>query len=232
MRRDRKLLFQFLPGLALLLCAAGAWSAWAGSDTGSVGVGITIVRATHATANVGQVDIDTRRVKTVSGTLSVTPVFAGQHLTYSLVAKPTFGTASITDTATGAFTYVPAGLYRKGVDNFTFHVVDDHGVASNTASEFVVQNLTPEAVAGSVIAPLNAPANGALIATPSYSGELLTFSIVTQAVKGLAVITDTHTGAFTYTRRIGNTGTDYFKFKVTDSAGIESNIAIESVTLQ
>src|SRR5690242_362656 len=109
MRRNRRLRVRSIPALGLLLCAAGAWNAWAGSDTGSVGVGITIVRATHATANVGQVDIDTHRVKTVSGNLSVTPVFAGQHLTYSLVAKPTFGTVSITNTATGAFTYVPAG---------------------------------------------------------------------------------------------------------------------------
>jgi hypothetical protein len=234
MRRDpkaafgRKLLYGLFLGALVMLDAR--------ADSGSLGVGITIVYHTPATANDGQVDINTRRVRAVSGTLSVTPVFAGQHLTYSLAAKPAFGTASITNAATGAFTYTPSGLYHKGVDKFTFHVVDVHGVSSNTAAEFVVQNLRPKADSGSITALANASVNGSfsgtLTATPSYSGELLTFSLVTQAFKGVVVITDAHTGAFTYTRRSGNPGTDYFKFRVADGGGIASNIAIESVTLQ
>ncbi|HSC47650.1 MAG TPA: Ig-like domain-containing protein [Gammaproteobacteria bacterium] len=230
MRRDPQTAFGRNLLYGLLLGALATLEVRA--DSGSLGVGITIVYHTSARANDGQVDINTRRVRTVSGSLSVIPVFAGQHLTYSLIAKPVFGTVSITDASTSAFTYTPAGLFRKGVDNFTFHVVDVHGVSSNTATEFVVQNLVPKADAGSITAPPDTPVSGTLAATPSYSGELLTFSLVTQAVKGLAVITDAHTGAFTYTPRSGNTGTDYFKFKVTDSAGIASNIAIESVTLQ
>lgn len=214
----------------MLLCTAWASIVMAGTGT-SVGVGITINRHAAATANNGQVDINTRLQKSVAGTLSATPVFGGQHLTYSVVAQPAHGTLSITNASTGAFTYTARGIYDKDVDSFTFRVADDFGVTSNTATEYVVQNLKPTANAGSAVGLHGIPLNGTLSATPSYSGELLTFVIVSQGFKGTIVITDVHTGAFTYTRASSQTGTDYFKFKVTDSQGLASNIALESMTL-
>ena len=60
---------------------------------------------------------------TGSGTLSAVDT-EGQSLIYNLVANGSKGTATITDSATGAYTYVP-NLNANGTDVFTFHVTDD-----------------------------------------------------------------------------------------------------------
>lgn len=59
-------------------------------------------------------------------------------LAFAIVAQPGHGTVSITNAATGAFTYTPASGY-SGTDSFTFTASNSGGV-SNTATESVTVN--------------------------------------------------------------------------------------------
>ena len=67
----------------------------------------------------------------VSGTSTATDP-NGDPLTFSIVSNGTLGSASITDAATGAFTYTPAPDLN-GVDTFTF-IASDATSASNIAT--------------------------------------------------------------------------------------------------
>jgi hypothetical protein len=58
-------------------------------------------------------------------------------LTYAIVTPPENGSAVITNTATGAFTYTPAPGYA-GYDGFTFSVSDGAATATATQKAFTV----------------------------------------------------------------------------------------------
>jgi kumamolisin len=166
----------------------------------------------------------------VSGTLSATGP-SGASLTFAIVSQPANGTVSLTDTSTGAFTYTPNTGFT-GTDSFTFDASDSGGT-SNTASESVTVNApavaAPTAANGSVTTSENKAVSGTLSAT-GPSGASLTFAIVSQPANGTVSLTDTSTGAFTYTPNTGFTGTDSFTFDASDSGGT-SNTATESVTV-
>jgi VCBS repeat-containing protein len=66
--------------------------------------------------------IDTDEDLTYKGYLLATDI-ENSSLTYSIVTGASHGTAEITNTATGAFTYTPTGNYY-GSDSFTFMVND------------------------------------------------------------------------------------------------------------
>ena len=86
---------------------------------------------TAPTANNGSVS--TTAGTAVSGTLSATDS-DGDSLTFAIVSNPSNGSVSITNAATGAFTYTPASGFT-GTDSFTFNATDSAGNASNTATE-------------------------------------------------------------------------------------------------
>ncbi len=184
------------------------------------------------TANNGSVT--TNENTAVSGTLSASDS-DGDTLTFSIVSQPSHGTVSITNTSTGAFTYTPNSNYY-GSDSFTFKATDSAGQASNTATESVTVNQSgggnavPTASNGSVSTNENTAVSGTLSATDS-DGDTLTFSIVGQPSHGSVSITNSSTGAFTYTPNSNYYGSDSFTFKATDSAGQASNTATESVTV-
>jgi serine protease len=71
----------------------------------------------------------------VNGTLSAT---GSGTLSFAIVANPSHGTVSITNAATGAFTYTPASGYT-GSDSFTFDASNGGGT-SNVATESVTVN--------------------------------------------------------------------------------------------
>ena len=160
----------------------------------------------------------------------------GDALTFSIVTNGAKSAAVITDAAAGAFTYTPS-TDQAGSDSFTFRASDSHGAVSNTATVTVTINALP---APGNVAPVTndltlvvyegAATSGALPAADA-NGDALTFSIVSNGAKGAATITNTATGAFTYTPNPGETGTDAFTFKANDGA-LDSNIATVTVTLQ
>jgi len=165
-----------------------------------------------------------------SATLSATDT-DNNALTFSLVSNGTKGTAVIDNTATGAFTYTPT-TGQTGQDSFTFKV-NDGTVDSNTATVNVTintaDNTRPIASEGTLITAEDSAVSATLSATDA-DDDSLTFSLVSNGTKGTAVITNTTTGALTYTPSAGQTGQDSFSFKVNDGI-VDSNVATMSITI-
>ena len=91
-------------------------------------------------------------------------------------------------------------------------------------------NTTPTASNGSVSTTAGTAVNGTLSASDS-DGDSLTFAIASNPSHGSVSITNSSTGAFTYTPNSNYSGSDSFTFTATDSAGNVSNAATESVTV-
>ena len=206
-----------------------SWS----NDTNNCAISHAIVsHGTNSTPTASNGSVSTNENTAVNGTLSASDT-DGDSLTFSIVANPSHGTVSITNTSTGAFTYTPASNYT-GSDSFTFKATDNVGNASNTATESVTVNstvnATPTASNGSVTTTAGTAVNGTLSASDT-DGDALTIAILTAPAHGTATVTNASTGAFTYTPASGYTGSDSFTFRATDSAGNVSNTATESVTV-
>ncbi|MFI4967994.1 MAG: Ig-like domain-containing protein [Gammaproteobacteria bacterium] len=207
-----------------------SWS----NDTNNCAISHAIVGGgggnTTPIANSGSVS--TAENTPVNGTLSASDT-DGDTLSYAVVANPAHGTVTINNLSTGAFTYTPAANYSGG-DSFTFHVTDNVGNVSNTATESVTVtssvNTTPTANNGSVSTNAGTAVNGSLSASDT-DGDSLTFAVVANPAHGTVSVTNTSTGAFTYTPVSGFSGSDSFTFHATDSAGNVSNTATESVTV-
>jgi sugar lactone lactonase YvrE len=151
-------------------------------------------------------------------------------LTYSITAGPTNGSISSFDPATGQYAY--QAPVSGGADQFTFQV--SNGALSSASPGVVnitIENQAPTANPASFSVFEGSSFNGILAASdPDLPPQTLTFSIVAQAAKGTAVITNTITGGFIYTPAAGQTGPDTFTFKVNDGI-VDSAPAAVSVTI-
>ncbi|NGZ07727.1 MAG: SUMF1/EgtB/PvdO family nonheme iron enzyme [Magnetococcales bacterium] len=148
-------------------------------------------------------------------------------LTYAIVTNGTKGVVTLTNAATGAFTYTP-NSQATGTDSFTFRV-NDRTVDSNTATVTVRINPVNDApVAESAalsIATGVASTTGRLIARDA-EGDALTYRLVSNGRKGTARITNTTTGAFSYTPNFGASGFDSFTFEATDGRLVSNTARI------
>ena len=167
---------------------------------------------------------------TVNGTLAAA-ISNGDSLTFAIAANPSHGSVSITNPSTGAFTFYPQ-LNYSGSDSFTFYVTDSNGTVSDTATESVViaNGTPPTASNGAVSTSTNTSVDGTLSASDP-NGNSLTFAVVAGPAHGSVTITNASTGAFNYTPASGYAGGDSFTFEATDSVGLVSNTATESVTV-
>lgn len=164
---------------------------------------------------------------TATGTLVATDA-DGDTLTYSIVAQGAHGTATITDAATGAYSYQADSGYL-GAASFTFKV-NDGALDSNTATITVtVTNAAPVATDVALTAHENEAVNGTLPASDA-NGDALKFALATAPAHGTAKITDANTGAFTYTPAADFTGNDSFTFAANDGAA-NSNAATVTITV-
>ena len=154
----------------------------------------------------------------------------GDPLTYSVVAQPAQGAVTITNAATGAYTYTPNADYN-GADSFTFRVND--GLAnSNIATVNITVtpvNDLPVAQNGTLSTSEDTVGNGTLTAT-DIDGDALTYSIATQPANGTVTITNASTGAYTYTPNADYNGADSFTFRANDGTA-DSNIATITITV-
>jgi hypothetical protein len=91
-------------------------------------------------------------------------------------------------------------------------------------------NTAPVATDGTLAVTQDTVANGTLTATDADAGDTLVYSIVANGTRGVATITDTATGAYTYTPNTGETGSDSFTFSVNDGT-VDSNTATVTVTI-
>ena len=123
-------------GSAGTFAEQASWS----NDTNNCAISHAIVGGgggnTTPTASNGSVS--TNENTAVNGTLSGSDT-DGDTLTFAVVTSPAHGTVTISNAATGAFTYTPASNYT-GSDSFTFHVTDNAGNVSGTATESVTVN--------------------------------------------------------------------------------------------
>ncbi|MBF0164418.1 MAG: cadherin-like domain-containing protein [Magnetococcales bacterium] len=102
--------------------------------------------------------------------------------------------------------------------------------AKSVTANFKLINTPPTATHGALSTNEDEAYSGTLTASdPDNNG--LTYSVVTQPGKGTVSITNTTTGAFTYTPNSNANGGDSFTFKVHDGKW-DSNTATMSVTIQ
>jgi hypothetical protein len=195
-------------------------------DSNSAIISVTISIVNEAPV-VSDASVTTIENIATSATLSATDA-DNDSLTFSIVSNGTKGVATITNTATGAFTYRPT-FSETGQDSFTVKA-NDGLVDSNTATVTISINAVPVASNASLSTIAGTALTGTLSATDADSNDSLTFSLISNGTKGTAVITDTTTGAFTYTPTDANAGQDSFTFKVNDGL-VDSTIATVTIVL-
>ena len=200
---------------------------------------------TVPTASNGSVS--TNQNTAVSGTLSASA--GGASMTFAVVAQPTHGTVTITNAATGAFTYTPATGY-SGSDSFTFDAKDSAGT-SNVATESITVNAasggTPVANFTDTTSGLTASFTntstdtGGTIssyawtfgdggtstsASPSHTYTAAGTYTVSLKVTDNTGATSTKSGSVTVTAPSGGTFSNNTKKAINDNATITSNISV------
>lgn len=99
---------------------------------------------------------------------------------------------------------------------------------SGSSNNDSATNTAPVATDASVSGYPGETVTGTLQASDA-DGDPLTFSIVSQGTKGVAIINDVNTGAYSYSPSAGAIDTDSFTFKANDGK-LDSNIATVTIT--
>ena len=196
------------------------------SSTATVTITVSNVDNTPAAANG---TITTTEDTTTTGTLVGTDPDS-DPLTYSIVQQASKGTVTITNASTGAFSYVP-DANKSGKDAFAYKV-NDGSQDSNVAIVNITlsaANDTPVAASGSLRINEDTATNAHLLGA-DVDGDSLTYSVVSDGSLGSVSITNTSTGAFTYTPNANATGADTFTYKVNDGT-VDSSSATVTVTI-
>ncbi|MBF0138702.1 MAG: tandem-95 repeat protein [Magnetococcales bacterium] len=156
----------------------------------------------------------------ITGVLPIVNAQPGVALTFKIVSQGSKGTATITDPATGAFSYLP-NPGSTGLDTFSFNVSDGVGTTPPMPMTIQVANPLPEfqPPANDIIAEVSKPFVGLLPIKDVPPGTTLTFKIVANAQKGTVTLNNATTGAFTYQPNPGAIGPDTFSFTVNDGVG-------------
>jgi hypothetical protein len=173
--------------------------------------------------------ISTSEDSPVNGSLNATDA-DGDPIAFQLLLTGSKGVATLTDPATGAFTYVP-NKDANGSDTITFKANDgkeDSNVATLSVTITPV-NDAPTSVDGAVSVNSGASVAGTLVATDIDSASL-SFTIATNGNKGVASVTNAATGGFSYAANVGSSGTDTFTFRANDGF-LSSNVATVTVTI-
>ena len=137
----------------------------------------------------------------------------------------------VLDPETGQFTYTP-DLNANGSDTFYF-VANDGTVDSEPALitiEIETQNDAPTVQDSAITVGEDSSVEAALtLLYTDVDGDAQTFSTLQEPEKGtIEFNTD---GTFTYTPDANENGTDYFSYRTKDSEGLNSNVALVTVTI-
>ena len=165
------------------------------SNLATVTVNVSAVNDIAVAVNGG---ISTSEDNPKSSFLTATDV-DNDTLTYSVVSNGPMGTVTLTNAATGAYTYTPAAD-TNGSDTFSFKVNDgmaDSNIATVSVDVGAV-NDAPVAYAATISVNQNEEANGILPGSDIDSSQL-TYSIVANGYLGTANIVDPASGTYTYT---------------------------------
>jgi len=165
-----------------------------------------------------------------TGTLVATDT-ENDPLTFSLVGTTAaHGTVTITDPATGAYSYVPTAGF-SGAASFTFKANDTQN-DSNVATVSITvgpANDAPVAADGGNSTAEDTPLSGSVLVTDA-DGDTLTYSVVAGPTRGTLTAFNPSTGDFTYTPAHDYNGPDAFTFKANDGT-VDSNTATFTITV-
>ncbi len=152
----------------------------------------------------------------------------GDALTYSIIIGPANGRATVSDNATGTFSYRPVEDYT-GLDSLIFSVTDS--VLSDIATVSITVtavNDAPVAVTAAVTTEEDMDYGG-LVSAFDIDNDPLTYSLLTEPSHGTVAITDSSAGTYTYSPKVNYNGSDSFTF--TSSDGTLSDTAKVSITV-
>jgi hypothetical protein len=154
----------------------------------------------------------------------------GHPLTFEFVTLPTKGHLILTDSSTGAFSFLPQPD-ATGSDSFTFRVRDPFltSMTATVAIAIAPVNDAPIATGLAHSSNQDTPFSNHLPAS-DVEGNALTFSIVSAPTRGSLTMFDESTGAFTYVPSAGAVGLESFSFRANDGAAF-SNVATVSISL-
>lgn len=199
-----------------------------------VAITTNLLRAADVDHNDGQI----RFVEFSGGTGTATHVGTLRRSGQVMTNGDSF---TMSELAAGAITYAaPITPFNLAFDSFVFRVRDD---ASAYASDggfstftFPIRieesNYPPQTVNGSIQASLGGSSTGQFHAVDvNQPADTLTFSIVSNGLRGTAVLTDPATGAFTYTPTSLVAGVDTVAFQVSDGLVGAATNGVMTVTL-
>ncbi|MBF0603660.1 MAG: hypothetical protein HQL07_08195 [Nitrospirae bacterium] len=141
---------------------------------------------------------------------------SGEVLSFRIVTNGTKGVATILNAATGTFSYKP-NPGTTGADSFSFAIKKGLVETPPISLTLNIVNNKPQPPAGSITVDAGKSVNGS-VAAPNPEGDILTYRIVQQGLKGTATM-DPSTGAFTFAALANANGSDFFLFAVNDGVG-------------
>ncbi len=152
-----------------------------------------------------------------TGTL---PAANEANVTYAVVSQPANGTITITDAATGAFTYTPNANFN-GVDTFTFSVTDSGGLANTYSASIPVAavNDAPVAAATQISTQEDQAVSGQLPQATDVEGDTVTYSLASAPPAAAGTVTIGANGAYTFTPAQNFNGSTSFTYTVSDGNG-------------
>jgi uncharacterized repeat protein (TIGR01451 family) len=169
---------------------------------------ITMVVNSGPTAN--DMSISTNEDISVSDTMDASDPNVGDTLTYGILADPTSGTVTITDTAAGGFVYTPTDDLN-GNDSFVYVVTDSGGLTDTATVSVTIRSVNdaPSFTKGADetvnedtgAQSVSGWATGISAGAANESGQVLTFTLTNDNNPLFAVqpALDEGTGDLTYT---------------------------------
>ncbi len=157
----------------------------------------------------------------ITGTLLAGSDVDSSNLTFQIVANSaTNGTVTITNAATGAYSFTPSANYNGPA---SFQYVINDGSANSTAKTVnltvnpVNDNPVVSAVAESATGNEDTAITGTLLAGSDVDSSNLTFQIVAgTATNGTVTITNATTGTYSFTPTANYNGPASFQYRISD----------------
>ncbi len=211
------------------LLTPGTGNVSATIDNQTLSIQLTVIGTPTANAQSVSVAFNTPKAITLTGSDPDSPPLT---LTYAISANPANGMLSNFNPATGAVTYTPNPGYH-GTDGFTFTVTNGTNISTAATVTLNVAPGTPTANPQPVIVNENSPTALTLTGSDPDSPPLpLTYAISANPVNGMLSNFNPATGAVTYTPNPGYTGSDSFKFTVSNGTNVSQAATVSINVVQ
>jgi VCBS repeat-containing protein len=150
-------------------------------------------------------------------------------ITFSLLVSPNKGIVSISNAATGAYTYTPFPN-SNGADGFSFRVSDGSAFSGSAAVSISITPVNDAPTANAATFTLNEDSSiSGFLSGADVDGGVPTFSLLSFPSLGTAVLNPN--GSFTYQPLSNKNGVDSFTFRLLDSSGASSAPAVVTLNI-